>query len=254
MTAGTINVHISGALYDSSYVYDPVANNYIRSESGKPHLDREGGNITPSVVIVMDTVESRIFEDGFWREQITTIGSGKAHIFQNGIVTEATWTKSDRGSQIKITRYYRQRNCIEPRSNMDYCRTGQPGRQSHMESQIMAEPFNKPLMRDYWAKYRWRTYVIITTAQAATMFVIIGIMELFGIVHVGWIGLIATLLASLALNLSSRWCISSAVRFAIWSRQSCWLLENQRLHRRPTQITTSTITTGSKKSCRLFIN
>ncbi|MDQ5982175.1 MAG: two-component system, OmpR family, sensor histidine kinase VicK [Patescibacteria group bacterium] len=66
----------------------------------------------------------------------------------------------------------------------------------------MAEPFNKPLMRDYWAKYRWRTYVIITTAQAATMFVIIGVMELFGIVHVGWIGLlIATLLASLALNL-----------------------------------------------------
>ncbi len=102
VTAGTINVHISGALYDSSYVYDPVANNYIRSEGGKPHLDREGGNITPSVVIVMDTVESRIFEDG-WREQITTIGSGKAHIFQNGIVTEATWTKSDRGSQIKFT-------------------------------------------------------------------------------------------------------------------------------------------------------
>lgn len=102
VTAGTISVHISGALYDSSYVYDPVANNYVRSEGSKPHLDREGGNITPSVVIVMDTEETRIFEDG-WREQITTIGSGKAHIFQNGTVTEATWTKSDRGSQIKFT-------------------------------------------------------------------------------------------------------------------------------------------------------
>lgn len=102
ITAGTINVHISGYLYDSQYTYDPVANNYVRSEGGKPHLDREGGNITPAVVIVLDTQESRIFEDG-WREQITTIGSGKARIFQNGEVTNATWTKSDRGSQIKFT-------------------------------------------------------------------------------------------------------------------------------------------------------
>lgn len=102
LTAKTIAVHISGYLYDSTYLYDAATNTYVRSEGGKPHLDREGGAIAPSVVIVMNTEESRIFEDG-WREQITTIGSGKAHIFQNGVVTEATWTKADRGSQIKFT-------------------------------------------------------------------------------------------------------------------------------------------------------
>lgn len=102
ITAKSIAVHISGYLYDSTYTYDPINNNYVRSEGGKPHLDREGGAITPSVVVVMDTTESRIFEDG-WREQITTIGSGKAHVFQNGTVTDATWTKSDRGSQIQFT-------------------------------------------------------------------------------------------------------------------------------------------------------
>lgn len=66
----------------------------------------------------------------------------------------------------------------------------------------MNSPDNKPLMRDYWVKYRWRTYVIITTAQAATMFIIIGAMELVGIVNVGWTGLVITaLISSFLLNI-----------------------------------------------------
>lgn len=100
--ATTITVTISGAQYNSSYAYDPGTNTYTRYLAGKPHVDREAGAITPSVVIVMDVNETRIMEDG-WREQITTIGSGRVRVFQNGTVAEGTWSKKDRGSQISFT-------------------------------------------------------------------------------------------------------------------------------------------------------
>lgn len=99
--AKNINVTISGPQYNSSYVYNPQTNTYARSLAGKPHLDRESGTITPSVIIVMDVKETQVMEDG-WREQITTIGGGRVRVFQNGTVTEGTWSKKDRGSQIQF--------------------------------------------------------------------------------------------------------------------------------------------------------
>ncbi len=100
--ATTINVTMSGPAYNSSYRYDTASNTYLRSVGGAAHNDREAGQISPSVVIVMDTVMSKVFEDGY-REQIATTGSGRARVFQNGIVIEGTWTKKDRGSQISFT-------------------------------------------------------------------------------------------------------------------------------------------------------
>lgn len=100
--ATKIQVTISGPLFNSSYVYDAKSNTYIRSQAGAPHTDREAGQLTPSSVIVMDTTMVKSFEDGL-REQITTIGNGKARIFQNGTVIEGTWTKKDRGSQLQFT-------------------------------------------------------------------------------------------------------------------------------------------------------
>lgn len=100
--ATSINVTISGPAYNSHYDYDRATNTYHRSVGGAPHIDREAGLITPSTVIVMDTVMTRVFEDGY-REQITTTGAGRARIFQNGTVIEGTWTKADRGSQISFT-------------------------------------------------------------------------------------------------------------------------------------------------------
>lgn len=99
VTAKSIDVKISSALYNSHYDFDPKSNTYLRYEGGAVQVDREAGNVTPSVVIVMDTIMNLVNEDGK-RQQITTIGSGRARIFQNGTVTEATWSKADRGSQI----------------------------------------------------------------------------------------------------------------------------------------------------------
>lgn len=95
------SVVISGPLYNSSYVYDPASNSYLRSQAGAPHTDRERGQLSPTTVVVMNVEMTRIFEDGY-REQITTTGSGKATIFQDGIVTIGTWNKPTPGSQISF--------------------------------------------------------------------------------------------------------------------------------------------------------
>jgi hypothetical protein len=101
-TASTISVKISETTYNSAYIYDKNTNTYLRSVGGKPHMDREKGQISPRVVVVMKAKMSQIFEDG-WRESIETIGSGDAYIFQDGLVAKATWTKASKKDQIKFT-------------------------------------------------------------------------------------------------------------------------------------------------------
>lgn len=100
--ATSITVPISGPLYNSSYKYDPASNMYVRSQGGAAHIDREAGQITPAVVVAMKVNMTKVFEDGY-REQITTTGSGKAVVFQDGTATEVTWSKIDRGSQLTFT-------------------------------------------------------------------------------------------------------------------------------------------------------
>ena len=101
-TATSIDVGISSFSYNSHYDYDAATNLYNRSQAGAPHLDREAGQITPRVVIVMKITEQRVFEDG-WREQMNTIGSGSATIFQDGTVQEVTWSKPSKTAQITFT-------------------------------------------------------------------------------------------------------------------------------------------------------
>lgn len=99
--ATSISVNISGPLYNSSYTYDAGTKLYTRSQGGAPHTDREKGVIIPKVVIVIESPVSQVLEDGY-RESYQTTGSGKAYIFQSGTVTEGTWSKSSKTSQIKF--------------------------------------------------------------------------------------------------------------------------------------------------------
>lgn len=95
-----INVTISSSLFNSSYIYNKTTNTYDRSQAGAPHLDRESGQISPSVVVAM-RVDEVTMSDG--HESITTIGSGNATIFQNGVAVNAIWHKTDKTSQITFT-------------------------------------------------------------------------------------------------------------------------------------------------------
>jgi signal transduction histidine kinase len=56
-------------------------------------------------------------------------------------------------------------------------------------------------MRDYWAKFRAKTYIVITCAQSATVLIILGLMKLLGIIQVEWIGfVIISILAAALIN------------------------------------------------------
>lgn len=100
--ATSIAINFSGPLFNTTYSYDAATNTYPRSEGGAPHMDREDGQIAPNVVIAMKVNEATVFEDGY-RQDITTIGSGQATIFQNGTAIDVTWHKPDRASGITFT-------------------------------------------------------------------------------------------------------------------------------------------------------
>lgn len=94
-TAARISVHISGPLFDSSYRYDKKHDYYLRFQAGAPHKDREMGTIHPKVIIVLNVKERTVVQDTA-RQQITTTGTGKVTIFQNGKVIKGTWHRKNR--------------------------------------------------------------------------------------------------------------------------------------------------------------
>lgn len=98
-TATNVAVTISSDLYNSTYKWNEATNSYDRSQAGAPHLDREDGQISPRVLIVLEVQQNTVLEDGS-REKIITVGSGKGHIFQDGVYTAVTWSKSSVGSQM----------------------------------------------------------------------------------------------------------------------------------------------------------
>lgn len=95
-TAKTIDFNISSPIYNPHYDYDPATNSYKRSEGGKPHTDeKSGAQLAPKVVVALVIPQGR---SGVYTTY-QTIGSGKVYVFQDGVVTEGTWSKSDNKSQ-----------------------------------------------------------------------------------------------------------------------------------------------------------
>jgi hypothetical protein len=99
--ATKIDVNISSATYNSSYTYDTASNSYVRSEGGKPHTDREAGQLAPKSVIVIKVPVQVGYEDGY-REQMTTLGFNEAHIFQDGQHISGFWRKDNKKEQIRF--------------------------------------------------------------------------------------------------------------------------------------------------------
>lgn len=100
--AKNINLNISRGLYNVSFVYDPAINRYMRSQGGSPHVDADTGEqLGPNVVVV--PILSRSTHPDRVHTLYGTVGSGKVYVFQDGSVTEGTWTKESRNSQWKLT-------------------------------------------------------------------------------------------------------------------------------------------------------
>ncbi len=96
--ATSIDVAISGPLFDSHYDYNSTKNSYVRSEGGKPHTDeRSGSQLAPKVIMTL-VMNRGIDGDGQHTDYSTTAG-GQLLVFQDGIVTTGTWSKADRQTQ-----------------------------------------------------------------------------------------------------------------------------------------------------------
>lgn len=109
--------YASSANFNVHYDYDVETNTYLRSyASGKAHevyecdaVDLGEKNpedvcnltqLNPAVVVAMMVKERRASDN--YHEDITTIGTGDAYIFQNGIAIKGTWAKGDINQQIKF--------------------------------------------------------------------------------------------------------------------------------------------------------
>ena len=113
-----INLAFGGSpTFNVGYIYDSSRNVYLRSyQTGLKHEVYKCPNenlgeknpedvceltqMSPSVVIAMVVNERRATDN--YHEDITTTGSGKAYIFQNGLVIEGTWNKSSKNDQISF--------------------------------------------------------------------------------------------------------------------------------------------------------
>ncbi len=104
--------------YNVNYTYDIESNTYRRSyANGSDHNvykcpDENLGEknpedycelvqMKPSTVVAIVVNERRASDD--YHEDISTIGSGDAYIFQNGIAIEGRWQKATKNDQIKFT-------------------------------------------------------------------------------------------------------------------------------------------------------
>lgn len=99
-TATTIDFNISAATYNPHYEYDGATNTYKRFEGGQPHIDQKSGQqLAPKVVVALTMQQGA---NGIYTTY-NAIGSGEATIFQDGIVTKGTWTKTGLKNQITFT-------------------------------------------------------------------------------------------------------------------------------------------------------
>ncbi|MBC7707934.1 DUF3048 C-terminal domain-containing protein, partial [Polaromonas sp.] len=102
VTAKTIDLTLSGPLFNVHYDYDGTTNSYKRSQAGAPHTDANGNvQISPKVVIGL-VMPYAIQADGK-HSDYGTIGSGQAYIFQDGTVTIGQWNKPDSRTNMTFT-------------------------------------------------------------------------------------------------------------------------------------------------------
>ena len=105
------------ATFNVNYDYNATTNSYDRSyETGAKHeiyacpsselgkVNPEGNctlkQLSPAVVVAIVVKEKKASDN--YHEDITTVGSGEAYVFQNGYAIRGTWEKKSVADQIKF--------------------------------------------------------------------------------------------------------------------------------------------------------
>lgn len=129
-TSQQIDITISSRQFNTAWTYDPATNTYARTMGGAAHTDGATGEQIKSKVIIIQEAASqpivtRINEQGL---KMTTVGTGKAKIFQDGKATEGTWKKAsqkertifmdEQGNEIRYNPGQRWITVVEPGSKV----------------------------------------------------------------------------------------------------------------------------------------
>ena len=80
--------------YNVVWKYDGPNNKYLRQNGGKDHIDMDSKDQLSAKNLVIQFVDERGPVDKEGHMFYTNIGSGKILLFQNGDVTEGTWSKA----------------------------------------------------------------------------------------------------------------------------------------------------------------
>jgi Protein of unknown function (DUF3048) N-terminal domain/Protein of unknown function (DUF3048) C-terminal domain len=87
--------------YNVSWEYDKASNSYLRFNGGKAHTDLNTNKQLSAKNVVVELVKEQGPVDRNKHMLYTTIGEGKALVFQNGTVIEATWSKDSASGRTK---------------------------------------------------------------------------------------------------------------------------------------------------------
>lgn len=97
----SIDFAVSSPDFYVHYNYNAETNSYWRSEGGAKHLDATTGKqLEPHVVIAL-VIPYSLEADGY-HSDYSTLGQGKAYVFQDGRVTIGTWKKLTAKSQFQF--------------------------------------------------------------------------------------------------------------------------------------------------------
>ncbi|OGG15125.1 hypothetical protein A2773_04515 [Candidatus Gottesmanbacteria bacterium RIFCSPHIGHO2_01_FULL_39_10] len=100
----TINITFSPGYekYSVKWQFDKESDSYKRFTGGVPHLDREDNEqlLVKNVVVQLTKLLGPVDDNGHFL--YTTIGSGKAVIFQDGKAIVGTWNKPSRTARTKF--------------------------------------------------------------------------------------------------------------------------------------------------------
>ncbi len=89
--------------YEVVWAYDSKNLNYLRSINGRVHVDKDNSEVRARNLIIQFTSVGTISNDDKGRQEIKTVGSGKAIMLKKGSVTYGTWKKN---SLTDRTRFY----------------------------------------------------------------------------------------------------------------------------------------------------
>lgn len=91
---------VYGDLYKAGWKYKKESNDYLRYQNNYVHNTRDGADIRANNIVIIETEIQVIDEIG--RRWIETLGSGDALLIQDGLVTEATWSKASSEDRLQI--------------------------------------------------------------------------------------------------------------------------------------------------------